>query len=249
MALLPSHLYDAPPLGLALAFGLTTLVTVIWFWRAARQAMPHRSGSILLGLLTWLAIQAGLTVQGLYLHLEARPPYLLLLGILPTLLVIGGIFATVRGRRFVDALPLGSLTYLNVVRVPVELVLYGLYISGQVPELMTFTGRNPDMLAGLTAPLVGFWGFTRGRLLRPVLLLWHGAALLLLLNIVGWAIMASPLPLQQVAFDQPNVAVLKFPFVWLPSVVVPLVLFGHLVALRQLMRATVPVGRLAAGSL
>jgi hypothetical protein len=41
-------------------------------------------------------------------------------------------------------------------------------------------------------------------------------------------------PFQQFAFDQPNIAVLYFPFIWLPSCVVPLVLLSHLAAIRQL---------------
>jgi len=36
------------------------------------------------------------------------------------------------------------------------------------------------------------------------------------------------------AFDQPNIAVLYFPFSWLPTYVVPVVLFCHLAALRKL---------------
>jgi hypothetical protein len=38
------------------------------------------------------------------------------------------------------------------------------------------------------------------------------------------------------AFDQPNIAILYFPFVWLPSVVVPGVLLAHLVSLRKLFQ-------------
>lgn len=230
----PAQLYATPPVALAVAFGLITLLTVLWFWSAVRRAVPAAANKVLLGLLAWLVVQAVLSVQGFYLNLEARPPRLLLLALLPTLLVIGAVFGTARGRQFVDALPLDALTHLNVVRVPVELVLYGLFRAGEVPEIMTFTGRNLDILAGITAPLVAFWSFARPSLPRLALRIWHGVALVLLLNIVVWAILASPLPVQQVAFEQPNVAVLKFPFVWLPAVVVPIVLFGHLVALRQL---------------
>ncbi|SNC67650.1 hypothetical protein SAMN06265337_2024 [Hymenobacter gelipurpurascens] len=233
----PAYLHTAAPVGLAVAFGAITLGTVLWFWLAVRRAAPKAVGAVLLGLAAWLAVQAGLAVQGFYQELAPRPPRLLLFAILPTLLVMGALFATKPGRRFLDALPLGHLTYLNVVRVPVELVLYGLFLAGQVPQLMTFEGRNWDIVAGLTAPLVGFWGFTHPRISRATLLIWHVVALALLLNIVAWAILSSPMPLQQVAFEQPNVAILKFPFVWLPAVVVPIVLLGHLVAIRQLARA------------
>lgn len=242
-----SHLPDVLPLGLGVAFILTTLAAVGWWWWAVRQVAPRLAPAVGMGLLGWLAVQAALAAAGFYLEVAARPPRLLVAGILPTALLLLGVFGTSRGRRFADALPLGPLTYLHVVRVPVELVLYGLFLVRQVPELMTFAGRNPDMLAGLTAPLVAYWAYTRPRMPRVgLLLLWHAVALALLLNIVGWAVLASPVPFQQVAFEQPNVAILKWPVVWLPTVVVPLVLFSHVAALRQLARAWRAGPRLAA---
>ena len=43
--------------------------------------------------------------------------------------------------------------------------------------------------------------------------------------------------MQQFGFEQPNVAILHFLFVWLPGVVVPLVLLAHVVAIRRLWAA------------
>jgi hypothetical protein len=54
------------------------------------------------------------------------------------------------------------------------------------------------------------------------------------LNIVVNAALSAPVPFQQFAFDQPNIAVLYFPFVWLPGFIVPLVLFAHLAAIQKL---------------
>ncbi|HLL95226.1 MAG TPA: hypothetical protein VK404_09645, partial [Spirosoma sp.] len=48
------------------------------------------------------------------------------------------------------------------------------------------------------------------------------------------AALAAPTPFQQIAFEQPNIGILYFPFVWLPSVVVPLVLMAHVSAFWQL---------------
>lgn len=63
-------------------------------------------------------------------------------------------------------------------------------------------------------------------------MLWNLICLGLLLNIVVLAILSAPSPFQILAFDQPNIAITHFPYVWLPSVVVPIVLFSHLVAIR-----------------
>jgi len=57
-----------------------------------------------------------------------------------------------------------------------------------------------------------------------------------LFNIVLTAILSAPLPIQQLAFEQPNIAVMYFPFVYLPGFIVPIVLFSHLVVISKLTR-------------
>jgi len=69
-----------------------------------------------------------------------------------------------------------------------------------------------------------------------------------LLNIVTTALLAAPTPFQRFAFDQPNVAVLYFPFVWLPACVVPIALLAHLVAIWRLAAKPVAVPYVAVAS-
>ena len=213
---------------LAVAFIFTTVLSVGLFGWAARW-----SGRVLGLLVGWGLVQGGVALSGFYTNTAGLPPRLaLLLG--PALVVIGILMATAAGRRFLGGLRLEVLTLLHVVRLPVELVLLGLYRHGAVPQLMTFEGRNWDVLAGLSAPLVYYFAFRQRRLGRRGLLLWNGLGLVSLLNIVGNAVLSVPSPLQRFGFEQPNVAILHFPFVWLPCVVVPLVLLAHLAAIGRL---------------
>jgi hypothetical protein len=101
---------------------------------------------------------------------------------------------------------------------------------------MTFEGWNFDILSGLTAPLVAWLAFRDGRANETVLTVWNLLALALLANIVVIAILSLPSPIQRFGFDQPNVAVEYIPFIWLPTVIVPIVLFSHLAALWKLFR-------------
>jgi hypothetical protein len=166
------------PVALGLAFVLTTGLAVWLFYRAM-----HQSARTLYVLLAWLLLQAGLSLQGVYVAPEAMPPRLAL-ALVPTLLVIGVLFLTHRGRVYVDGLQLDTLTWLHVVRVPVELVLFGLFLYQVVPERMTFEGRNWDILSGLSAPLVYYAVFRGKQLGRIALLGWNIACLSLLLNVV-----------------------------------------------------------------
>jgi hypothetical protein len=69
-----------------------------------------------------------------------------------------------------------------------------------------------------------------------MILVWNFICLALLANIVINALLSTPFPFQQFAFDQPNIAILYFPFNWLPTFIVPVVLFGHLLSIRRLMK-------------
>ncbi|SHI83432.1 hypothetical protein SAMN02745146_1651 [Hymenobacter daecheongensis DSM 21074] len=216
-------------------FIATTLLTAGMLLRLLRPVTLPRT-SWLVGIGGWLAVQAGLARTGFYQQqLQHLPPHLVLFGILPTVAALAWLLLSRRGHALTDRLSLPALTALSMVRVPVEIVLYALAGQHLVPELMTFAGRNFDIVAGLTAPVAAY-AYARGGLGRRGLLAWHLAALALLTTIVGLALLSAPTPLQRLAFAQPNVAILQFPFVWLPVFVVPVVAFTHLVALRRLVR-------------
>lgn len=216
-----------------LTFSITVLLTFLFLYTAIRR---HKA-VFLIGVLLWLSIHGMLANSGFYLNINVVPQKLIL--IFPPLIILI-LFLFIKGKHFIDTLSLKILTWLHIVRIPVELVLYGLFIHGQIPELMTFEGRNLDILSGLSAPFVAYYGFSKRKLSNGVLLAWNFICLGLLLNIVVNAILSAPLPIQQFAFDQPNVAVFYFPFIWLPGFVVPVVLFSHLVAIRQLLMKKEP---------
>lgn len=219
------------PFYISVLFALTTVLTVWLFFRASKNSM-----TTLLILLGWVALQGGVALTGFYTVTDTMPPRFALL-VLPPTLVIVVLFLSARGRAFLDQLDLKSLTLLHVVRVPVELVLLFLFLHKAVPQLMTFEGRNFDILAGLTAPLIFYFGYIRKKLSKNTILFWNVLCVALLLNIVTHGVLSAPTPFQQFAFEQPNIGLLYFPFVWLPALVVPLVLLSHLAAIRQLVLA------------
>ena len=228
------------PLYLIIAFVFTTLLAigmVVFLINTSSKSMGKKSGrKILFAISIFLIIQALLSFFGIYKnHPDAIPPIIILLAVIPALLTIILIFNTRKGKLFIDSSSMQMLTYVHLIRIPVELILYGLFVNGAIPELMTFEGRNMDILAGITAPLIGFFGVSKGKMKKASLLAWNFICLGLLLNIVVHAILSAPSPFQQFGFDQPNVAILNFPFSWLPAFIVPLVLFAHLAAIRKLI--------------
>ena len=93
------------------------------------------------------------------------------------------------------------------MRIPVELVLFWLFLSKTIPELMTFEGRNFDIIAGITAPFIAYFGLTKTDLSRQIILIWNFICLGLLVNIVVTALFSAPSPIQKFAFEQPNIAI------------------------------------------
>lgn len=220
------------PVYISLVFGLTTFLTVWLFYKAT-----NNSKKTFIILLIWLALQTLIGLSDFYTITDTTPPRFLLL-VIPPLLLITGLFTTPKGRQYIDSLNIKTLTVLHAVRIPVEIVLFWLFVSKAVPELMTFEGRNFDILSGLTAPVIFYFGFVRKQLNKKIILIWNFICLGLLINIVANAVLSAPFPFQKFAFDQPNIAVLYFPFIWLPSCVVPLVLLSHLATIRQLIKET-----------
>lgn len=236
------------PTYISLAFALTTVVTLLLFVWTIRhsnvESIRKQANWALVVCILWLMIQALLTLKNVYLtDTDSFPPKIVLFGILPALLLIILLFVTPKGRRLLDSLPLRHLTYLHMIRVPVEIVLFWLFLNKVIPELMTFEGRNFDILAGISAPIVANYTFKKSKIGRRGLLLWNIICLGLLLNIVVNALLSTPSPIQKFAFDQPNIAILHFPFSWLPTFIVPIVLLAHLTAIRQLVIKT-PSNRL-----
>ena len=220
------------PVYVSIVFILTVLLTV---WLYLRSVQQHRQLTALL-LSLWLVATGGLAWAGYFQETTTLPPRLLLV-VMPCFFAALLLIITNRGMRYTQHLNLRNLTLLHMVRIPVELVLYWLFLNKAVPELMTFSGRNFDILSGITAPLMVATCFGGKHVVRKKLLLaWNIICLLLLLNIVINAILSAPFLFQQFAFDQPNIAVLYFPFTWLPAVVVPLVFYSHIAAIRLLSK-------------
>jgi hypothetical protein len=229
------------PLYIPIIFIITTIATLLLLYRAVNRSTSAKTRNtakyIFIGMILWLTLQAILTLNHMYSkNPETIPPTILLLGILPVILLIIILFTTKKGRLFIDSLPLADMSYIHIVRIPVEIVLYWLFLQKEIPQLMTFEGRNFDIIAGITAPFIAWFGMVKGRLNRKVIIAWNILCLGLLMNIVVSALLSAPTPLQQFAFDQPNIAILYFPFSWLPVFIVPVVLFAHLVSLRQLVK-------------
>ncbi len=220
------------PIYLPIVFFACVVFTYYMFYKATGCSKPF-----LWIAFGWIIIQGVLAKTGFYLAFDSMPPrFLLAVG--PPVLTIVLLFATKKGRFFIAQLNLKMLTLLHSVRIAVEFCLLWLFIAKAIPQLMTFEGRNFDILAGITAPFVYYLFFVKKAISNKTVLSWNIISFFLLLNVVVHAFLSAPFPFQQLAFNQPNIGVLYFPYILLPSFIVPLVLFSHLVAIKRWKTAT-----------
>ena len=128
-------------------------------------------------------------------------------------------------------IPITTLTYIHIVRIPVELCLFWLYSAELVAQEMTFEGANFDIIAGITAPFAGVFLVGKKSSNKSAAIVWNVICLGLVLNIVIRAIALTPYFYDGSGTELQNLAVFQFPFVWLPVFVVPAVIFSHLASL------------------
>ena len=217
------------PWYLAALFGITVLLTVWLFSKATHYSKPF-----LILLIVLIIVQSALGLSGFYDDINTMSKRFPLL-VAPLMLLCISLFFTKNGKAFIDSLDIKTLTILHTIRILVELVLLGLYVHKTIPQAMTFEGRNFDILSGLSAPLIYYFGFVKKQISRPALIIWNAACMLLLFNVVASASLSLPARYQNFGFEQPNIAVGYFPFLLLPAILVPLVLFANAATIRQLI--------------
>lgn len=202
----------------------------IVYWLKTSQI---KQSSLVVGVLLligWITALSVLSYNEFFLDFDLPPKF----AIAPLIPLITIFILLWKAGPALEKISLESLTWVHVVRVPIELVLFWLFIATVIPIHMTFEGRNFDIISGATAPLVALFLMSAKR--KRLLLWWNILALILVLAVVIHAILSIPTELQQIAFDQPNVGVLYFPFILLPGLVVPVVIFSHLLVILRLMR-------------
>ena len=221
------------PLYISLLFGITVVISIGWFYHFGKSKLATFL------IIDWAILQSVLALNGVYEDTMNLPAKIMVFGVLPTILIIISMFVLPAGKIFIEKINLKSLTNFHSIRIAVEVVLSLLFHYGYVSKYMTFEGTNFDILSGISALIVAYIAFKHTAINRKLLLIWNGIALLLLLNVVITAIFALPTAFQKLAFDQPNIAILFFPFVLLPTLLVPMVLFGHLVAIKRLWKKSI----------
>ncbi len=208
--------------------GIAILALLLFYLGTGNRRIIFILGSI------WLIISGSLSYSGFFHNTAVLPPRMLWV-LLPVLILV---VLCYRKIHVVD-LKLNYLIAIHILRLPVELSLYQLFLKGSVPILMTFEGWNFDIFMGISAITMLIYSMMVGKQLNTMIFrLWNILGLFFLFFIVSIAILSASSPIQLLAFDTPNIAIITFPYTLLPAVIVPVVLLSHLLCLKYIASQT-----------
>ncbi|GHB27954.1 hypothetical protein [Mongoliitalea lutea] len=215
-------------MGINIGFILTTLLFLLFFFLGT-----GRNKRVLLISIIWLILISSLSLTGFFQNTNTIPPRFLIV-LIGNITFIAFLYTKL---KTVD-LEYRYAMLVQALRVPVEITLYFLFLQKQVPEIMTFNGLNFDIIIGISALIFFILSqLFKVNLGKKTLMVWNIIGLLFLMNIVVIAILSAPLPIQQLSFQQPNIAVLSFPYILLPSFIVPIVILTHIISIKQLTKS------------
>ncbi|MDO8479554.1 MAG: hypothetical protein Q7W02_25840 [Candidatus Rokubacteria bacterium] len=190
----------------------------------------------MLVITAWVALLGYLSLGGYFADFRSLPPRILPALLLP--LLAGFVLLRSAGARdLLSRTPPQWPIYAQSFRVVMELILWLLFLQHRVPAIMTFEGRNADILVGLTAIPVGYLCFVRNTWSPRVALWWNVAGILILLNVVVHAQLSTPSPLRVFVTDPPVTFIAYWPYILLPGFLVPLAWLLHAASLIQLRRS------------
>lgn len=184
-------------------------------------------------MIGWISLVSVQTFNGYFTNLSGIPRLPLLAAVPVTAILIA--FAWPKARALLQEMPITTLHYVHIVRVPVEMVIWWLAVSRAMPMDMTFEGSNLDIISGISAPFAAVFLVGARSKNRVGAIVWNVVALGLLVNIVRIAISYMPYFFTPSGGQVANLGVFYFPYVLLPTFIVPAIFFSHLVSLYQLV--------------
>ena len=201
--------------------------TVVWaIDRTSGHAAGLWAGAV---LVAWMALIGSLAALGLLD--QWNPPRMFFL--FASILVFLAWAARQPWTKRLGDLPLAWLVGFQSFRIVVELFLHAAVEEGVANPTVTWSGTNYDILPGVSALVLCFFA---NRIDRRTLQIWNLSMAGILVFTVVTAMLAAPTPFRQIMGEPANVFISRFPFAWLPAVLVTSAWLGHVVLYRRLQR-------------
>jgi hypothetical protein len=200
------------------------------------------------GLVAWGALVLVLAREGVFATNPDTTTPIVAAGIAVPIVVGVVVLLRVPGvLRAVDRIPLQWLVGVQFYRVFGGLFLIA-YARDEMPGEFALPAGIGDIAVGLAAVVVAYLVAVRGEeRTRTAVLAWCAFGIADLVVAVGTGFLSSPSILQQLALDDPNTAITRYPFVLIPTFLVPISILLHVSVIARLRErsaaAAAAVGR------
>ncbi|SNY94971.1 hypothetical protein [Flagellimonas pacifica] len=187
----------------------------------------------IIGTLSWLTLQFFVWNTGFYYDLSL-PPRIPLFMVFPVFLFIALLLFRNRNRNIIVAIPIALPIAVQSFRAVIEVLFYFTFSSGVLPIQVTFEGANYDVLIGLSAIVIAIYA-NRPNASAKVLVVWNIIGILVVLFAAFIFITSFYFPAIwgntgiPIAFNQ-------FPYLLLPTFLMPFAVFLHVLSIIQLTR-------------
>ena len=218
----------------AISLGLFVVLSIVFFtfwlfWSVRGGVDRLWIGSyVVLNIVVSLLAVSGITLR-----------YVIPLAPLLMLTMIGfaiGFSYSNSTKKIVENTPLYGLIGIQTFRLPLEIILHQWAKQGTIPETMTWTGSNFDIVSGILClvfiPVVQ--KNSRAAWIPQVI------SFVLLLNVVRVVIMSSPFPFAW-NLERPIELIFHFPYALIAPVFVLPALAIHLMTFRKLIEQKVKI--------
>lgn len=225
-------MHPVVPPTLYYSFLILSVFTAALIIGHGRHLLPERR-TLWLGIALWFIAQYLAGKLGFFAHGIGEVPPRIMLVVVPNFVLLFSVAFSKTGRSLAAPFSLFFLTAVQSFRIGVEIVLWLLAGAQLLPEVMSFEGRNADVLIGLTAPVLAYL-ILKGKVSDRVMIVWNIAGLVILTNVVVHGMLSVP-GIELIRTNVPNFIVSFAPFNLLPGALVPIAYLLHILSLRKLL--------------
>jgi hypothetical protein len=216
---------------------LMILIMMIIFIKTKRK-VEGASPSVLyliVPIALWLVYLGVLSYQEILF--DASFPKFPLFLFLPFFLFTMVFYVKFRNNEFIQSIPLHWTAFYQAFRVPVELILFGTFLTEIIPVDATFEGANFDILVGISGIFIGVLIYKTGMKYKLLLKIWNTLGIVMVL-IVGVVIGVSMFKPEILGYSeiQLHPDFLTMPYLLIPGFLAPSAIFIHVVSFIQLRR-------------
>jgi hypothetical protein len=207
-------------------------IVLMFLFAAWTVTAPRKQAFRVVAFLASVMALYGLTISGIVLSGVFETAFVPFgpLFFVVTICIAVSIGFTRLGVRIAAGVPLAWLVGFQAFRLPLELVLHDWYKTGTIPESMTWSGSNWDIVSGIVAlflcPFVSRW--------RALAWVANVIGVVLLVNVGRVAIFSSPVPF---GWDtMPKLELIAYlPYAFIVPICVGGAALGHVLLTRRLL--------------